>query len=106
MKFTELRKDYLRAPEKLVLHFFVPLPLPLPFPFPFPSPSPSPSLPLPLPLSLSLLLPLTPPEIFGREHNRRPGWMTMGNQLPGFHLVDPEIDKEGVEKDLKEQGFI
>lgn len=30
-------------------------------------------------------------EIFGRTHNLRPGWITIGNQLEGVHVVDPEI---------------
>jgi len=30
-------------------------------------------------------------ELFGRAHNRRPGWLTLGNQLPGIHTVDKEI---------------
>lgn len=27
-------------------------------------------------------------EIFGRQHNTRPGWLTVGNQLDGVHLVE------------------
>jgi mRNA (2'-O-methyladenosine-N6-)-methyltransferase len=31
-------------------------------------------------------------ELFGRRHNRRPGWITMGNQLEGTHVTPhPEI---------------
>ncbi len=30
-------------------------------------------------------------EIFGRVHNLRPGWITIGNQLEGTHVIDPEI---------------
>jgi len=30
-------------------------------------------------------------EIFGREHNCRPGWVTLGNQLPGCKLVDEPL---------------
>ncbi|KAG7694009.1 hypothetical protein KL930_003028 [Ogataea haglerorum] len=30
-------------------------------------------------------------EIFGRQHNTRPGWLTIGNQLNGTHLVEKEI---------------
>ncbi|KAL3232658.1 N6-adenosine-methyltransferase IME4 [Nakaseomyces bracarensis] len=33
-------------------------------------------------------------EIFGRTHNLRPGWLTIGNQLDGVHLVDPEIKRK------------
>jgi mRNA (2'-O-methyladenosine-N6-)-methyltransferase len=34
-------------------------------------------------------------ELFGRPHNLRPGWLTLGNQLNGVHVVDPEIDLTG-----------
>jgi len=30
-------------------------------------------------------------EIFGRPHNTRPGWMTLGNQLDGTRILDPKI---------------
>jgi mRNA (2'-O-methyladenosine-N6-)-methyltransferase len=30
-------------------------------------------------------------EIFGRQHNTRPGWLTLGNQLAGTVLADPEL---------------
>ena len=30
-------------------------------------------------------------EIFGREHNTRPGWVTLGNQLPGVRLADDAL---------------
>ncbi|QPG75962.1 hypothetical protein FOA43_003348 [Brettanomyces nanus] len=30
-------------------------------------------------------------EIFGRQHNTRPGWLTIGNQLQETHLVEKEI---------------
>lgn len=30
-------------------------------------------------------------EMFGRQHNTRPGWVTIGNQLNGTHLVDEEL---------------
>lgn len=30
-------------------------------------------------------------EIFGRDHNRRPGWLTIGNQVLGTSLVEQEI---------------
>ncbi|CAI5756709.1 unnamed protein product [Candida verbasci] len=30
-------------------------------------------------------------EIFGRDHNTRPGWLTIGNQLKGVSLYEPEV---------------
>eukprot|EP00828_Plagiopyla_frontata_P028194 TRINITY_DN3651_c0_g1_i1.p1 TRINITY_DN3651_c0_g1~~TRINITY_DN3651_c0_g1_i1.p1 ORF type:complete len:354 (-),score=51.42 TRINITY_DN3651_c0_g1_i1:142-1203(-) len=30
-------------------------------------------------------------ELFGRPHNSRPGWLTLGNQLPGIYLTDKDI---------------
>ncbi|KAL4453444.1 hypothetical protein ABPG74_017651 [Tetrahymena malaccensis] len=30
-------------------------------------------------------------ELFGRPHNTMPGWLTLGNQLPGIYLEDEEI---------------
>ena len=30
-------------------------------------------------------------EIFGRPHNTRPGWMTLGNQLDGTRILDSKI---------------
>ncbi|KAH3711089.1 N6-adenosine-methyltransferase catalytic subunit-like [Dreissena polymorpha] len=30
-------------------------------------------------------------ELFGRPHNVQPNWITLGNQLEGVRLVDPEI---------------
>ncbi|CAK9435467.1 uncharacterized protein LODBEIA_P01940 [Lodderomyces beijingensis] len=30
-------------------------------------------------------------EIFGRTHNTRPGWLTIGNQLQGVSLSEPEL---------------
>ncbi|KAI5960149.1 IME4 [Candida pseudojiufengensis] len=30
-------------------------------------------------------------EIFGRQHNVRPGWLTIGNQLNGINLNEPEL---------------
>ncbi|KAG5417285.1 IME4 [Candida metapsilosis] len=30
-------------------------------------------------------------EIFGRTHNTRPGWLTIGNQLQGVSLPEPEV---------------
>lgn len=32
-------------------------------------------------------------EIFGRQHNTRPGWLTVGNQLEGTRLVEGELIK-------------
>jgi mRNA (2'-O-methyladenosine-N6-)-methyltransferase len=30
-------------------------------------------------------------ELFGRPHNCRPGWMTLGNQLEGVYILEEEI---------------
>lgn len=30
-------------------------------------------------------------ELFGRPHNAQPNWITLGNQLDGIRLVDPEL---------------
>lgn len=30
-------------------------------------------------------------EVFGREHNTRPGWVTLGNQLPGVRLHEEPL---------------
>lgn len=30
-------------------------------------------------------------ELFGRQHNVQPNWLTIGNQLDGVKLVDPEL---------------
>uniref|UniRef100_A0A8C9SKV3 mRNA m(6)A methyltransferase n=1 Tax=Scleropages formosus TaxID=113540 RepID=A0A8C9SKV3_SCLFO len=30
-------------------------------------------------------------ELFGRPHNLQPNWVTLGNQLDGIHLLDPEV---------------
>jgi len=30
-------------------------------------------------------------ELFGRPHNIQPNWITLGNQLDGIRLVDPEL---------------
>ncbi|KAA8892692.1 MT-A70-domain-containing protein, partial [Sphaerosporella brunnea] len=30
-------------------------------------------------------------ELFGRQHNMRHGWTTIGNDLPGVHLVEPGL---------------
>jgi len=32
-------------------------------------------------------------EIFGRQHNVRPNWLTLGNQLDGVHIVTPELQQ-------------
>ncbi|GFR59785.1 N6-adenosine-methyltransferase subunit [Elysia marginata] len=32
-------------------------------------------------------------ELFGRPHNVQPNWITLGNQLEGVHLKDPDIVK-------------
>ena len=29
-------------------------------------------------------------ELFGREHNCQPNWLTVGNQLQGVHLVEED----------------
>lgn len=30
-------------------------------------------------------------EVFARPHNRRKGWMSLGNQLPGIYIVEPDV---------------
>lgn len=30
-------------------------------------------------------------ELFGRQHNIQPNWLTIGNQLDGTKLIEPEI---------------
>jgi mRNA (2'-O-methyladenosine-N6-)-methyltransferase len=30
-------------------------------------------------------------ELFGRRHNARPGWLTVGNQLKGDNILDPDL---------------
>uniref|UniRef100_A0A8C5AIM6 mRNA m(6)A methyltransferase n=1 Tax=Gadus morhua TaxID=8049 RepID=A0A8C5AIM6_GADMO len=30
-------------------------------------------------------------ELFGRPHNVQPNWVTLGNQLDGIHLLDPDV---------------
>eukprot|EP00794_Sanderia_malayensis_P018608 gene18608-20484_t len=37
-------------------------------------------------------------ELFGRQHNVQPNWITLGNQLPGVKLVDPDVVKKFKEK--------
>lgn len=32
-------------------------------------------------------------ELFGRPHNCRENWVTLGNQLPGVYLEDEDICK-------------
>lgn len=33
-------------------------------------------------------------ELFGRPHNVQPNWVTLGNQLDGVRLVEPEVVKK------------
>ncbi|KAJ3078920.1 N6-adenosine-methyltransferase subunit mettl3 [Rhizoclosmatium hyalinum] len=33
-------------------------------------------------------------EIFGRKHNTRPGWLTLGNQLGGSYIHDEDLKKK------------
>ncbi|XP_064640544.1 N6-adenosine-methyltransferase subunit METTL3-like [Lineus longissimus] len=37
-------------------------------------------------------------ELFGRPHNVQPNWITLGNQLDGVRLLDPEIVKNFKER--------
>lgn len=30
-------------------------------------------------------------ELFGRQHNVHPNWVTLGNQLNGTHVIEPEL---------------
>lgn len=30
-------------------------------------------------------------ELFGRQHNIQPNWLTIGNQLDGTKLIEPEL---------------
>ena len=30
-------------------------------------------------------------ELFARPHNRRKGWLSLGNQLPGVYLYEKEV---------------
>lgn len=30
-------------------------------------------------------------ELFARPHNRRPGWLSLGNQLPGIYLAEQDV---------------
>ena len=32
-------------------------------------------------------------ELFGRPHNCQPNWMTLGNQLDGIKIIDPDISE-------------
>lgn len=32
-------------------------------------------------------------ELFGRPHNVQPNWITLGNQVEGVHLIDPQLIK-------------
>jgi mRNA (2'-O-methyladenosine-N6-)-methyltransferase len=36
-------------------------------------------------------------ELFGRPHNCRENWITLGNQLPGVYIKDDEILKRLIE---------
>lgn len=36
-------------------------------------------------------LALLPPQIFAREHNLKPGWVGLGNQLNGVRIIEPEM---------------
>ena len=33
-------------------------------------------------------------ELFGRQHNVQPNWVTLGNQLDGVNLVDEEVKRK------------
>ncbi|KAI3389175.1 hypothetical protein SNEBB_009730 [Seison nebaliae] len=37
-------------------------------------------------------------ELFGRQHNIKPNWFTLGNQLDGVHIVDLDIGKRYLER--------
>jgi len=37
-------------------------------------------------------------EMFARPHNRRPGWVSLGNQLPGIYLTEKDVIKRYQEK--------
>ncbi|XP_047139725.1 N6-adenosine-methyltransferase subunit METTL3 isoform X2 [Hydra vulgaris] len=37
-------------------------------------------------------------EIFGRQHNVQPNWITLGNQLSGVNLIEPSVVKRFKEK--------
>ena len=37
-------------------------------------------------------------ELFGRPHNVRPNWVTLGNQLDGIRLVEPNVVKKFKQK--------
>ena len=43
-------------------------------------------------------------EIFARQHNVKPGWVSLGNQLKGNRLKDPDLlaRYEGVYGPLKD----
>ena len=30
-------------------------------------------------------------EVFGREHNLKDGWMTLGNQLPAYNIIEKDV---------------
>lgn len=37
-------------------------------------------------------------ELFARPHNRRPGWLSLGNQLPGNYVCEEDIIKRWNQK--------
>ena len=37
-------------------------------------------------------------ELFGRMHNCQPNWMTLGNQLDGIKIIDPDISESFYQK--------
>lgn len=37
-------------------------------------------------------------ELFGRMHNCQPNWMTLGNQLNGVKIIDPDIAESFYQK--------
>jgi mRNA m6A methyltransferase catalytic subunit len=45
-------------------------------------------------------------EIFGREHNTRPGWVTLGNQLPGVRLPDDALRQRFLARYPEREGEI
>jgi N6-adenosine-specific RNA methylase IME4 len=43
-------------------------------------------------------------EIFGREHNCRPHWLTLGNQLPGVRLADESLRRRFLARYPEREG--
>ncbi|PKI85300.1 mRNA (2'-O-methyladenosine-N(6)-)-methyltransferase [Malassezia vespertilionis] len=39
-------------------------------------------------------------ELFGRQHNIRPGWLTLGNQLKGTHVVEKRLREACAEQGI------